>query len=369
VPTLSDAPNRATDLESVYDDKADQFASEWIDIPPSQNTLSGQVNVIAVEINANASASFTNATESAASAALSQSSANFVGLWSNQTGAANIPYSVEHNDANWQLTNNLADVTLSEPGVTSDWSETGQHMKTQVFTSSGNFTVPAGVTVLKLSGCAAGGGGGGGRDISSANVPGASGGGSGESCIDHEVVVTPGDVIAVTIGAFGTGGVSADGTPGGSVSFGSLLTLEGGTNGISTTSPSARLFGGDGGGPYAGSTSITADSGNADDNGDFIGGGSGGFGGQAVADQGKGGPCGNNDGGAVIASTGNTNAAGSGGSSYFGIGGSSGTNAIDGLPGNDFGSGGGGGATDETAGGAFGDGGDGAPGFLRMEWL
>ena len=32
-----------------------------------------------------------------------------------------IPASVSHNDTSWQLKVNLADVTASEPGVTSDW--------------------------------------------------------------------------------------------------------------------------------------------------------------------------------------------------------------------------------------------------------
>lgn len=122
VPLLSDAPNRATDLESVYDDKADQFASEWVGIPPSQNTLSGQVNAIAAETNLNAAASFTNATESAASAATAQSAANFVGNYSAQSGAKSVPFSVFHNSTYWQLLVNVADVTATIPSSTnSDW--------------------------------------------------------------------------------------------------------------------------------------------------------------------------------------------------------------------------------------------------------
>lgn len=48
---------------------------------------------------------------------------NFKGNWSDQTGAANVPYSVYHNGVYWQLLTNIADVTLSEPSTTNtDWA-------------------------------------------------------------------------------------------------------------------------------------------------------------------------------------------------------------------------------------------------------
>ncbi len=64
-----------------------------------------------------------SATDSAASAALASSIANFVGLWSDQTGAANVPYSVYHDGNYWSLLSNVADVTLSEPSMSnSEWA-------------------------------------------------------------------------------------------------------------------------------------------------------------------------------------------------------------------------------------------------------
>ena len=52
----------------------------------------------------------------------SMSAANFAGLWSEQTGAATVPYSVYHNDSYWLLMVNLADVTASEPSESNpDW--------------------------------------------------------------------------------------------------------------------------------------------------------------------------------------------------------------------------------------------------------
>lgn len=47
--------------------------------------------------------------------------ANSKGNWSNLTGALAVPASVYHNGENWQLLNDLTDVTASEPGVSSDW--------------------------------------------------------------------------------------------------------------------------------------------------------------------------------------------------------------------------------------------------------
>lgn len=62
-------------------------------------------------------------TENQAIADVSASNANFKGLWVDLTGAASIPYSVSHSGRNWQLINNIADVALSEPGVSGDWTE------------------------------------------------------------------------------------------------------------------------------------------------------------------------------------------------------------------------------------------------------
>jgi len=56
-----------------------------------------------------------------AQADTSAANANFNGNWSDQTGAAAIPYSVLHNTVNYQLIAGLADVTTIEPGVTGVW--------------------------------------------------------------------------------------------------------------------------------------------------------------------------------------------------------------------------------------------------------
>jgi len=60
-----------------------------------------------------------------ASATVAAASANFVGAWGDQTGAASVPLSVAHDDEVWLLLDDLADITASEPGVSSDWVTAG----------------------------------------------------------------------------------------------------------------------------------------------------------------------------------------------------------------------------------------------------
>ena len=57
--------------------------------------------------------------------ALSAGSANLKGAWDDQSGAAVKPYSVTHTNRIWVLINNLANVALSEPGITADWFSIG----------------------------------------------------------------------------------------------------------------------------------------------------------------------------------------------------------------------------------------------------
>lgn len=105
------------------------------------------------------------------------------------------------------------------------------------FTASGSFTVPAGVTQVWASGCAAGGGGGSSLATNSTSfVTGGSGGGAGQPAIRTPIAVTPGQVIPVTIGTGGTGATAAtnNATAGGATQFGtsgSLLNLAGGSPG------------------------------------------------------------------------------------------------------------------------------------------
>ncbi|WP_322055866.1 glycine-rich domain-containing protein [Burkholderia cenocepacia] len=134
------------------------------------------------------------------------------------------------------------------------------------FVSSGTFTVPAGVTTLYVSGCAAGGGGGAGagnNDGQSSLVGGGGGGGggAGQSVIRQAFAVTPGAAITVTIGAAGaagTGGVVGAGGAGGmggntTLTGGVSLTLTGGAGGSGGAAVVSNAVGQGGGGGGGGS--------------------------------------------------------------------------------------------------------------------
>ena len=63
------------------------------------------------------------AEDSEAAASVSAASANFAGEWSSLTGALSVPASVYHAGAYWALLVDVADVTLSEPGLSGGWAE------------------------------------------------------------------------------------------------------------------------------------------------------------------------------------------------------------------------------------------------------
>lgn len=200
-------------------------------------------------------------------------------------------------------------------GQASAMAQGAPQMQKQVFTASGTFTAPAGITALevfKITVIGGGGGGGGGQ-----TNPGGGGGGGGTAIFWGSGIVA-GNTVAVTIGGSGGGGVG---------------TATGGTGGASTAVFSGTTITGNGG---VGGTNA----------------GTGGAGGTAVNgtinSQGQGGS---------VALPG-TAPGGGGGSSTLG-GGAAG--ASSGAGGN-YGGGG--------AGGSAGSGGGaGAPGLVIVEWL
>ena len=120
---------------------------------------------------------------------------------------------------------------------------TGKLSGSQTFKSSGTFTVPTGVTQIKVfvvggggSGSAKGGGGGGGGYTKTGTFN-----------------VSPGAKYAVTIGAGGAATGSTAGNAGGTTSFGSLISAGGGAGAPNEDGGN----GGSGGGPggYASSSS------------------------------------------------------------------------------------------------------------------
>lgn len=95
----------------------------------------------------------------------------------------------------------------------------------EIFSSSGSWPVPAGVTSIIVT-VIGGGGGGGGSTIS-----GQAGGFGGNGGVGVALIQNPSGTIVVTIGSGGTGSNTAGGTAGGTSSFGSFVSCTGGAGG------------------------------------------------------------------------------------------------------------------------------------------
>jgi len=111
------------------------------------------------------------------------------------------------------------------------------------FITSGNFTVPAGVSTISVCSSGGGGGGGGNGTLNNANSAWPSGGGGGGSgVVKANLIVTAAEVIPVIVGAKGIAGAKGvNGTDGGDSSVtavsGSVTSLGGGGGGGGGTPP------------------------------------------------------------------------------------------------------------------------------------
>lgn len=155
------APNSVTGANTFNDD-ANAWAGDIITWTEQVNLMADAMNATATEVDADKTASGTSATNAASSATsantsagLAAGSANYKGLWSAQTGAANKPYSVFHNGSFWALNNNLANVTTSTPSLTNaDWQFVSgtrwQAVQTGNFTAAKNALYPVTATSATL---------------------------------------------------------------------------------------------------------------------------------------------------------------------------------------------------------------------------
>ena len=200
---------------------------------------------------------------------------------------------------------------------------------TQVFTSSGTYTPTTGMVYCIVEAVGGGAGGGGASVDGGDTAPCGSGGGGGMYARRLYDSSTIGASQAVTIGAAGTGGSGqADGTDGGTTSFGGLISVSGGTRGLYMRASGPTQEGGGGGQTITGTVDYS------------VGGGSGNF---------------SINGGASI------QLSGRGGESYLGMGGN--PRAVQGDGGDGTGHGAGGAGANATA-GLPGDGGDGSVGMV-----
>lgn len=193
-------------------------------------------------------------------------------------------------------------LTSNGPGAFPSFTAGNPHSN-QLFTTSGNFTVPAGINYIWAT---MEGGGGGGGSIN----PGGGGGGGGGAYVNRCLyLVTPTNTYSVTVGAGGTSGVS-----GGNSGFDSstIIAQGGASNGAS---------GGLGGATSTGYPKYTCYS---------IAGNNGSNGGSHTG--GAGGSAGFGTGGTAVGNTNGNNATGTYGAGGSGAGNDNGTGGS-GLPG------------------------------------
>ena len=151
-----DFPNR-NDPQTKFSNDVGNFLPYFNSVGPEYNILGDWVNdqVIYIDsaildgqtaIDNSVAEAAQSAVDAENSAELSNANANFKGYWSNLTGSLNIPAAVSHNGKSWQLVANLADVALSEPGVSADWLEI--KFTPETIQVSGNFTAEAGAVYI-----------------------------------------------------------------------------------------------------------------------------------------------------------------------------------------------------------------------------
>ena len=233
----------------------------------------------------------------------------------------------------------------------------------EVFTTSGTWTNPGGVTEVTVTLVGGGGGGAGSRTASSVYYGGGGGGGGGST---SQTVSVSGDV-TVTIGAGGAGGaVDSNGSSGGDTTFGALATADGGGGG---GRPDKGSAGAAGTGGYAGG--IGGGGGANTNRNNSGGGGGGGAWAGAGSNGGDGGSSG--AGSCVTGVAGGTGGAGGTSNPNTGTGGDGGEgdNSTPDTPGETYGGGGGGAGNNANCvgeGTGTWAGSDGADGYLLVEW-
>ncbi len=103
----------------------------------------------------------------------------------------------------------------------------GRTIISLTFTGNSTFTIPAGVSTIRMRLFGGGGGGGAGAGSGSIAVGGGSGG-NGAFIVTKDVHVTPGEVLSITVGVGGSGGAATSGSgPNGSSGTSSFVERSG----------------------------------------------------------------------------------------------------------------------------------------------
>lgn len=126
----------------------------------------------------------------------------------------------------------MADANTTTPGASgASWQslfasvQNGRWLNTSVLTASGTYTVPAGVTRIRVRVQGAGGAGGGSADNTSGTGSSAGSSGSAGGYAEAIFAVTAGQTISYALGAGGVGTTAQNGSNGGASTFGPVGSL------------------------------------------------------------------------------------------------------------------------------------------------
>lgn len=114
-PSMDDRPD-------LFDTEAESFLGHFETWETEWETFIGQLEQACDNIETNAQ--------------LVTSAGNLLGNWSDQiSGPATMPTQVYHSSKYWNLLNDIADISASEPGVSSDWAEATVAVSSQPWAS------------------------------------------------------------------------------------------------------------------------------------------------------------------------------------------------------------------------------------------
>lgn len=110
-----DAPNRQTQNQTTFSNNVGDTLGYLLGFTDDLNVSIGQMNTDIEQVNLDAQTA-----QNAANIAVSET--NFVGNWSDQTGAFAVNQTVYDDGANWRSATNIVDITASKPGIANtDW--------------------------------------------------------------------------------------------------------------------------------------------------------------------------------------------------------------------------------------------------------
>lgn len=120
IPQFPQYPSRA-DPPEEFMLEADAFLAHFPTFRGAANTLGSEMDQVAAATALHEAYATDASVTATAAAVVASGVANYKGLWSTLTGAMAIPASVAHDGKLWTLTQNVADITVEVPGVSSRW--------------------------------------------------------------------------------------------------------------------------------------------------------------------------------------------------------------------------------------------------------